>query len=238
MTQIGEPISVAIEMAEQGKCMVCGKDHGDPKREKIEPTGEQHGGWKRSENMSAVCDGAKSALYPNGAQNVPPYTTAGHHCVAFSSFVEQGKDVFARANHFLHKKGFKPNDAKNIIHLPNSKDSLQRFIGAGKPLQPHTGKHPKNYFMASKLVARRAIALAQPESAEQCKDEDPSKYEDRLKKLMEQAVNYACTRIVEYKWLVQRAARYREYIADYRGKGPLPPPWQSISLDVGPFKKG
>ena len=253
MTQVGESISVALEMAKQYKCMICGQSHADPKRDEIEPTAGIHEGWQR-EDMSAVRDNAKNALYPNGRQNHPPYTTEGHHCLALSSFVfeepeeteeddkkkkKKATDVCAQSNYFMRRAGFKPNDEKNIIHLPDSKDSLFEFIEAERPLQPHTGKHPKKYFTASNLLVQKAISLAQRESTDSCEMEDLSGYLDRLRTLMDQAVNYAYVMIVGHKWLVQKATTYRRYIAGYKGKKPLPPPWQTITPepDVGPFKK-
>ena len=144
-------------MQHDGKCVICGIQHDEPKKEKVEPTVPNDSGWHRK-SVSGILEkiSQKTAIYPN-SQFPPTYKYQGHHCIALSSLVEDAnttapKDRRLRLNHFLKKIGFYPNRDKNCIGLParSSYGSFGPFwesIDEDKPLQMHGPGHDEQYFI-------------------------------------------------------------------------------------------
>jgi hypothetical protein len=81
--EIGETVSAVAALQTEGKCVICDKAHGKPKRAEVKPVAPtRKAGWKRDEPMAGKFESsvAKSSIYPTGFP--PPYRTEGHHCLA------------------------------------------------------------------------------------------------------------------------------------------------------------
>ncbi|RKG99962.1 hypothetical protein D7V97_30945 [Corallococcus sp. CA053C] len=219
--EMGETVSDVQKLQDDGQCVICSKKHDDPKKEKVESPVSKSG-WERDKSMVGVFDGGdaeRAAIYPN-AHFPPPYPTEGHHALAFTSFVQKGKDRRLRLNHFLDKVGFAPNQPQNIIQLPNRhgavspkadptaswpadvKKEYKSFwvsIDLGKPLQLHTGRHAKSYFKTSDLIYHRMAFLAY--DATTCTEESMQEFENNLKGLVKGAVNFAFLHVVGGSWI-------------------------------------
>jgi hypothetical protein len=210
--EVGETVAVVMAMQGQDKCAICDGSHKDPKKEKIEEVAPgQPSGWKRDESMSSKFEksGAKLAIYPS-SQFKPPYNTEGHHCLAFSGFVQDAKtapkDRILRLNHYLNQIGYKPNRDENCIHLPGRRNedapkpgeahSYQAFwkaIDLDRPLQMHIGNHDESFFTQSlRAIAHVVTLFAWPAL---CEETDDSEMKKTLGDLIGQAENYAFTKI-------------------------------------------
>ncbi len=217
--EMGEAISADQAPQLEDKCVICGTKHKEPKKENIQKTAGKSG-WERDKNMVGIFetgDAERRSIYPNSAYP-PPYPTEGHHCLAFTSFVEGGKDVSMRLNHYLNKVGFAPNQPKNIIHLPGRTgaaspglnmtwpsgvaESYKNFwisIDLGKPLQLHVGRHAPTYFgISHSLVGSLETLFTE---AGTCKEKSTKELEDKLKELAEAARNYAFMQVAEAQWI-------------------------------------
>jgi hypothetical protein len=220
--QMGESVAMAMLLQKQGKCVICDSDeHPDPKREKIEKTAGKSG-WERDKKLDGVFesgDSKRSSIYPGGSFP-PSYSTEGHHCLAYTSFVQSNKDTCLRLNHFLNKVGFHPNDPPNILHLPGRagdvkpaapgttawpkgvKKEYKCFwvsVDLGKPLQLHTGRHRGTYFASSHALYRDLLRFVSDPDV--CKDETMDEFKDALKEASKGAVNRAFIQVAGAKWI-------------------------------------
>lgn len=198
MTEMLESVSINLEVK---KCCICDKSHGEPKEEKIEEVAPSDKNWQRK-SMQGIFEKKfeKLSIYPNNL--FPPfYSYQGHHCLALSAFTfdsnsKQPKDKNKMLNHFLKKVGFFPNRDKNCIGLParRSYGAFGPFWEAldsipSKPLQFHGPGHDEKYFSRCNRMIAHLLTLFTNDHV--CKETPKKEMEDRLKKLIEQAENYA-----------------------------------------------
>ncbi len=180
-------------------CVFCGEDHEEPKSEDIQPVAPTDTGWKRK-SMKGIFEkkAAKEKIYP-GNSFPPSYSYQGHHCIALSAFsfganTDSPRDKNMALNHFLKKVEFFPNRDKNCIGLPERKsygafDPFWEALDAKKPLQLHGPGHDEKYFMkCDNLISQLVAVLTKPD---RCKENSQKEMEDKLKKLIGQAENYA-----------------------------------------------
>lgn len=216
--EMGESVARANAMQAEDKCVVCGKKHEAPKKEKIEETVPKPG-WERDKSMVGVFewgDAKRTAIYPNAK---PPYPTEGHHCLAFTSFIKDKQDRCVRLNHFLNKVGFQANQPSNIIQLPDRHGEVSPnadpasswpsgvekkyksywvSIDLGYPLQLHLGRHCGEYFKLSDALYARMLGYAY--DPDTCEEESMKDFEDRLKELIRGAVNHAFIQVAQGVW--------------------------------------
>ncbi|WP_437306867.1 hypothetical protein [Sorangium sp. So ce388] len=247
--EIGETVTDVQAILNRGQCVICDKAHDAPKDEPVEPTADKSG-WERDKSMSGVFDGGdaeRCKIYKDNTYP-PGYTSEGHHSLAYSSFVKNGKDEFLRLNHFLNGAGFRPNASPNIIQLPGRSGdagapaalerSFQAFwvsVESGKPLQLHIGRHKASYFASSDNVVRRIAALIS--SPAQCEESNLNSLKSKLKRYVDAAVNYAFMCVTRAKWKCH-PDKLREAQAGYshhRGQN-SPSAWPEIRLDISPFR--
>lgn len=278
--EMGESVKNANKIQVQDKCVVCSKKHTNPKKEKIQSTVSKPG-WERDQSLTGVFDSGdaqRTSIYP-GVRFPPPYPTEGHHCLALTSFIKKNKDRCVRLNHFLNKVGFQPNQPANILQLPDRhgqvapgansgmawpkgvKKEYKSYwvsIDLGKPLQLHTGRHAATYFKFSDALYTRMMGLAY--DVNKCQNRTSQDFEERLKKLIKAAVNYAFIQVAQATWVCHpehlriatslygqvgrqshtyaHSSGWKEKVehVGYPGKGTKPPPYQKgISLETTPF---
>ncbi len=224
--QIGETIAMIVAMQDEGKCVICGQQHDEPKKEEIKETAPGDSGWKRK-TMTGIFEKIpkKTAVYP-GSKFPPSYTYQGHHCVALSAMVKNANtssptDKRIRLNHFLKKIGFFPNRDKNCIGLPARKGNgaYSEFwdsIDQGAPLQMHGPGHDEDYFDEVDALIRRLVTLIT--NPDDCKEIEKSEWEDKLKQGIESLENYAFNKLSknESKWCLHREEQ-RRAIQIYQG---------------------
>lgn len=206
MSQLGEGVSVDVaqKWKDEDKCVFCGKkNHKNKKKDDITATkwprkaisgvGGQHASYKKS-------------LYPGNASPPSEYTSEGHHCVAYSSFVRtvdgEKRDYIAPLNYYLKKDhDYDPNNPNNTIDLPGrqgNKDShpdirFENFekavtVTPSKPMQIHIGGHKSDMMMASDTLVRNIYnQMKRPKKC--AKDDD--KWKKQLKEKIEKAENKA-----------------------------------------------
>ncbi|WP_437714884.1 hypothetical protein WMF45_51160 [Sorangium sp. So ce448] len=247
--EIGETVASVQAMVDQGQCIVCDKSHEKPKDEPVEPTVGKSG-WERDKSMSGVFDGGdaeRCKIYKDNTYP-PSYASEGHHSLAYSSFVKNGKDEFLRLNHFLNAAEFRPNDSPNIIQLPGRsgdagapaslEKSFQAFwasVESGKPLQLHIGRHKSSYFVRSDNMVRRiAVLISAPA---RCEQSDLDSLKKKLKQYADGAVNHAFMSVARAKWECH-PEKLREAQTAYRDRGGRlsPSAWPDIRLDISPFR--
>jgi len=200
--ELGETVGVAKSMQQvEEKCIICSEKHEEPKKENIQEVATSDTNWSRK-SMKGKFQRLpeKIKIYP--LNSFPPssfYEYQGHHCIGLSSFVINAntpnrKDRRIRLNHFLKKVGFYPNRNQNCIGLPTRKgwgdfDAFWKSLDANKPLQLHGPGHDEKYFAQSNnLITRMVWLITKPEVCENITKGD---WENDLKKLIEQAENYA-----------------------------------------------
>jgi hypothetical protein len=201
--EIGESVAVVVQMMAEDKCVICGKKHAEPKEEEIKETAPGKSGWKRK-SMSGVfeSDGTREKVYPLSTFP-PPYSYQGHHCLGLSALVEGGngdspKDRRIRFNFFLDQIGYFPNRPRNCIGLPARRGygdfkAFHQSLDADKPLQMHGPGHDEAYFaQCDNLLSVMLSVLTNPKKCEKTTSDE---WRDKLKKLMEQAENFAFKRL-------------------------------------------
>ncbi|WP_437277905.1 hypothetical protein WME90_42835 [Sorangium sp. So ce375] len=249
--EIGETVTGVQAMIERKQCVICDKQHEAPKDEPVEPTVGKSG-WERDKSMSGVFDGANAERCKIYKDNTypPQYTSEGHHSLAYSSFVKNGKDELQRLNHFLNSAGFRPNDSPNIIQLPGRggdpgapaalEKSFQAFwvsVESGKPLQLHVGRHKTSYFAKSEILVRRIAELIS--SPTRCEQSDLNSLKEKLKWYADRAVNHAftCVATATGGWvchpekLLEAQGAYRDHSGQFS-----PSAWPEIRLNTVPFR--
>lgn len=203
--QIGESVAIAVELADAGKCVICSKSHGEPKKADIKPVAPSNSGWKRK-SMAGVfqSDGKRESVYP-ARLFPPPYAYQGHHCLALSSLVTDAntgspKDRRIRLNFYLDQIGFFPNRPQNCIGLParSGWGDFEAFFDAirlNAPLQMHGPGHDESYFaQCDRLISSLISALTDPEL---CEEETDESWKDLLKERVANAENYAFNKLAE-----------------------------------------
>ena len=205
MTQMTLGVSVpqANKWGDENKCIFCGEDeHENAKKDKIKPTN-----WKRAkiEGVGGNNAAYKLSLYPNNQSPPSIYTSEGHHCVAFSSFIRDARtsprDFFAPLNHYLAEQKYDPNNKNNTIDLPGRKEKndsdpnaqFKNFEKAAtatppKPMQLHIGGHKSDLMQASdKLVQRVYNTMKKPGMCKKPDDEWKKKLLEKMKKMEDKA---------------------------------------------------
>lgn len=216
--QIGEGISIALVKIDESECIFCGEAHDEIKQEKIEPVAPTDKNWQRK-SMKGIFErkSAKNVIYPN--DSFPPsYSYQGHHCLALSAFTfdsnsSSPRDRNATLNHFLKKVEFFPNREQNCIGLParRSYGAFKPFweaLEADKPLQLHGPGHDEKYFLkCNRLIAQLVDVISDQEI---CEENSQKEMEDKLKKLISQAENYAFIKLCSLDdsgWDLHKAER-------------------------------
>lgn len=206
MTEVGEGVGIDLGLDEDPKCVICGKKHKKAKQEQIQPVAPSKPGWKRK-SMAGVFERtpAKEAIYPDNSFP-PSYEYQGHHCLALSSLVlnanSSPKDRYPVLNHFLDKVGFSPNQPQNCIGLPAKKsrgyfNPFLDALDADAPLQMHGPAHHENYFRYCDYLL--ALLRQTMTDVEFCEQADPSEWENKLKELIGQCVNFAFRELAAYR---------------------------------------
>jgi len=190
--ELGESVAMAALWRAENKCVFCGKNHPESKKDEIKSTG-----WKRAQ-IKGVGDhfaADKLRLYPSGQSPPTLYRSEGHHCVAFSSFIKKETiDRIAPLNYYLKDKGYDPNNKNNTIDLPGRKarddDSPEAqfkeyekaVIEGKKPMQLHIGGHGSDLMAASHNLVQDVYNLMKHPSM--CEDPDQGKWKDKMLQAM------------------------------------------------------
>jgi len=209
--EIGETVTAAMADVKQDKCAVCGRKHKDPKKAQFKTIAPGNSGWHRKV-MTGIfeSDGTREKVYPLNTFE-PPYEYQGHHCLALSALVKGAngkspKDLRLRLNFYLDKVGFFPNRQRNCIGLPARKSygdfkAFWAALDANKPLQMHGPGHDDEYFAQCDALITTLVKTMT--ALNTCKDADEPDWLDELKKMIEQAENFA------FKVLAWNRAQWR-----------------------------
>lgn len=227
--EIKEGIAKMVRLFKD-KCIFCGKDHPEPKKDKIKPTG-----WKRAEivGVGGNFSAKKNDLYPDGKSPPTVYSSEGHHCLAFSSFIvdarKSPKDRFPKLNHYIKEKGYDPNNKNNTIDLPGRKQkddagwqtqskkfgAFEKAVLAKKPLQLHIGGHCKKLMNASNLMLLDIVNGIQ--DSEMCAEPKDTFKQELYEQVVEAEDNaFKLTAAAESPWILhpEKLVEAERYVCD------------------------